>query len=224
MAATTVSPSCCRVAPTPRFQCPRQESNLVFDLRRVACDPQHSENKHSFSAPPRNRTSSNRFVVCRACPVHLQGNCLDQESDLDLDLRRVPCHPLHYRDERADDWIRASIVRFTRPLPFSVEPRRHFYLRHTACAGYVQQECKDSNPVERLWRPHPLPGGHSCKAKVAGTLRVPSAAATARRSVPATTFGTRRVPDTLSRSARIRNLSSGFGDRVLSQEDTPTQR
>jgi hypothetical protein len=26
------------------IKCPRQESNLVLDLRRVACDPQHSEN------------------------------------------------------------------------------------------------------------------------------------------------------------------------------------
>ena len=25
-----------------------------------------------------------------------------------------------------------------------------------------KQECKDSNPVARLWRPLPLPGGHSC--------------------------------------------------------------
>jgi hypothetical protein len=26
-------------------KCPRQESNLVLDLRRVACDPQHSEDR-----------------------------------------------------------------------------------------------------------------------------------------------------------------------------------
>ena len=25
----------------------------------------------------------------------------------------------------ADDWIRTSMIRFTRPAPFSVEPRRH---------------------------------------------------------------------------------------------------
>ena len=31
-------------------------------------------------------------------PVHLQGKCLDQDLNLDLDLRRVPCDPLHHRD------------------------------------------------------------------------------------------------------------------------------
>ncbi len=29
----------------PKIKCPRQELNLVFDLRRVACDPAHSEDK-----------------------------------------------------------------------------------------------------------------------------------------------------------------------------------
>ena len=55
------------------------------------------------------------------------------------------------RTIRADDWICTSIERFTKPPPFSIEPRRQH-----------KQECKDSNPVARLWRPLPLPGGHSC--------------------------------------------------------------
>ncbi len=55
------------------IQCPRQESNLVLDLRRVACDPQHSENMYQFSAPPRNRTSSGSFEDCHALPAHPQG-------------------------------------------------------------------------------------------------------------------------------------------------------
>ncbi len=49
---------------------------------------------------------------------------LDLESNQDLDFRRVPCGPLHYRDTRADDWICTSIIRFTRPAPIWVEPRR----------------------------------------------------------------------------------------------------
>ena len=52
---------------------------------------------------------------------------------------------------RADDWICTSMERFTGPPPFSIEPRRQ-----------LKQECKDLNPVGRLWRPLPLPGGHSC--------------------------------------------------------------
>ena len=55
------------------------------------------------------------------------------------------------RHTRADDWIRTSMERFTAPPPFSVDPRRQH-----------KQECKDLNPVGRLWRPLPLPGGHSC--------------------------------------------------------------
>ena len=55
------------------------------------------------------------------------------------------------RHTRADDWICTSIERFTGPPPFSIEPRRQ-----------LKQECKDLNPVGRLWRPLPLPGGHSC--------------------------------------------------------------
>lgn len=35
----------CRLAPASGFQCPRQELNLVCDLRTVACDPAHSEDK-----------------------------------------------------------------------------------------------------------------------------------------------------------------------------------
>jgi len=56
----------------PRYQalapreCPSQESNLVFDLRKVACVPAHSEDILSFSSPPRNRTPSCRIEVCRA--------------------------------------------------------------------------------------------------------------------------------------------------------------
>ena len=109
----------------------------------------------SFSAPPRNRTSSGSFEDCHARPAHPQGvrfKCLDQDLNLDLDLRRVLCDPLHHRDVqhpdlesnqvqgfrkalcdplhhrdkhiRADDWICTSIERFTGPPPFSIEPRR----------------------------------------------------------------------------------------------------
>ena len=166
-------------------ECLRQESNLVFDLRRVACDPQHSEDILS-SAPPRNRTSSGSFEDCHALPAHPQGllsKCLDQDLNLDLDLRRVLCDPLHHRDVfnkhpdlesnqvqgfrkalcaplhhrdkhiRADDWICTSIERFTGPPPFSIEPRRQ-----------NKQEREESNPVRRIWNLHPLPGGHSCIA------------------------------------------------------------
>ncbi len=52
--------------------------------------------------------------------------------------------------QRADDWICTSIIRFTRPEPFSVEPRRH------------QHEREESNPVRQFWRLAALPGARSC--------------------------------------------------------------
>jgi hypothetical protein len=104
------------------------------------------------STPPRNRTSSRSFEDCCAVRhTRRARNYPDLDSNQGLDFRRVPCLPLHHRDDsRADGWIRTSMRRFTGPLPFSVEPRRQ------------KQERKDSNPVERLWRPPALPGAHSC--------------------------------------------------------------
>ena len=53
---------------------------------------------------------------------------------------------------RADDWIRTSINRFTRPAPFSVEPCR-----------LIKHEREESNPVRQFWRLAALPGAHSCE-------------------------------------------------------------
>ena len=50
-----------------------------------------------------------------------------EESNLAQLLRRQSCI-LHTRRafyQRADDWIRTSMIPFTRRTPFSVEPRRH---------------------------------------------------------------------------------------------------
>ncbi len=127
---------------------------------RSRANPAHSEDVFLFSAPPRNRTSSGSFEDCHAIRHTRRASCrkcLDQELNLDLDLRRVlcdplhhrdlqrpdlesnqdqglrraPCDPLHHRDRqtRADDWICTSIMRFTGPPPFSVEPRRQAGVR-----------------------------------------------------------------------------------------------
>ena len=47
-----------RASATPagkQSECPRQESNLVFDLRRVACDPSHSKGAIRSRRPDSNR-------------------------------------------------------------------------------------------------------------------------------------------------------------------------
>ena len=51
----------------PKVKCRRQESNLIFELRGLACES-GTLRRHcfSFSTPPRNRTSSGRFEVCHA--------------------------------------------------------------------------------------------------------------------------------------------------------------
>ena len=162
---------------------------MVLDLRRVACDPQHSENIFPFSAPPRNRTSSGSFEDCHARPAHPQGllsKCLDQDLNLDLDLRRVLCDPLHHRDVqhpdlesnqvqgfrkalcdplhhrdtfRADDWIRTSMERFTRPPPFSIEPRRQAGVQGFEPCG-AALEAASSPRRTLLYRPRPCDRGH----------------------------------------------------------------
>ncbi len=69
-------------------------------------NPPHSEDVSSFSALPRNRTSSGSFEDCHALPAHPQGllsKRLDQDSNLDQDLRRVLCDPLHHRDIQYPD-------------------------------------------------------------------------------------------------------------------------
>ena len=140
-----------RLAPAPRCQCPRQELNLVFDLRTVACSS-GTLRGHFLQCPTGESNPVWQFRGLPCDPVHLQGKCLDQDSNLDLDLRRVlcdplhhrdvqcpdlesnqdqglrraPCDPLHHRDRqtRADDWICTSMMRFTGPPPFLIEPRR----------------------------------------------------------------------------------------------------
>ena len=56
-------------------KCPRQESNLVLDLRRVACESGTLRGQccSHVSTSPRSRTPSCRFEVCRAHPSHSQG-------------------------------------------------------------------------------------------------------------------------------------------------------
>jgi hypothetical protein len=120
-------------------QHPAEESNLVRQIRSLPCRPSHSQGviTRSVSRPglepgPGHRSAwmpIGRFGGSNAIR-YTTGTCScckrrNLESNQDQDLRRVLCCPLHHRDTRADDWIRTSINRFTRPAPFSVEPRRH---------------------------------------------------------------------------------------------------
>ena len=114
---------------------PRQELNLVYDLRTVACDPAHSEETLSvFSTPIAPRQGVEPRLAVPKTAV------------LSITLARYQ-YPAWIRTriwtfggsgtaakrwlqfttpsgQRADDWICTSIVRFTRPAPCYVEPRR----------------------------------------------------------------------------------------------------
>jgi hypothetical protein len=116
------------------IKCPRQESNLVFDLRRVACI-RHTPRTIITSTPPRNRTSSCSFERCRALRHTRKALCYRNiptwtrtrawtfgESDA---IR----YTIGIQFIRADDWICTSISRFTEPEPFYVEPRRQARVR-----------------------------------------------------------------------------------------------
>ena len=86
-------------------QYPDLDLNQGLDLRRVQCYPLHHRDMcTSRSSVPtwiRTRTKT----LGRSCAVRYTIGT--------------------FFPSRADDWIRTSIYRFTRPAPFSVEPRRH---------------------------------------------------------------------------------------------------
>ena len=165
----------CRLASASN-KCPRQELNLVLDLRRVVCESGTPQGPFCFSASPRNRTPSCSFEHCRAHPAHPQGALLSQYPDLDSnqgpDLRRVRCKsatPSGFNLSRADDWIRTSINRFTRAEPFSVE-RAPFgtdadWSGNRARVRGVRAPTDRLVAVRQFWRLAALPGAHSCSCK-----------------------------------------------------------
>ena len=83
---------------------PRQESNLIPDLRRVVCDPPHPEDIPRRGIEPRPAVSKTAVRSATLAGVRSPGRPVaqypDLESNQDLDLRRVQCHPLHHRDNQ----------------------------------------------------------------------------------------------------------------------------
>ena len=60
--------------------------------------------------------------------------------------------------------IRYTIGTAIRSRRLDLHQHRAVYKTAASLLGHVgnQQECEESNPVGRLWRPLPLPGGHPC--------------------------------------------------------------
>jgi hypothetical protein len=169
-----------------RDKYPRQESNLVFDLRRVACDPQHSEDMLSIKCPAEELNLVRQF---RGLP------CLSDTPAGQLSRPGIgPGHhaqqwswtfggsrAIHYTIEtqgwelgagsltvlfpapssvlpasRADDWIRTSIEQFTKLLP-----------RHSATSAFLCR-CRVGLKLRPIWPPDATTTIQSQKAGVQG--------------------------------------------------------
>ena len=142
-------------------QCPRQELNLALDLRRVACDPPHSEDVQSNQrTSPRNRTSSCSFEGGRAHPAHPQG--------IFVAISRPGLEPGPGPSE--GPMQSATPSGFKTAKSRRPDSRRHqpvyktgaFLYRATSAASLFQHEREESNPVRQLWRLTALPGTLVC--------------------------------------------------------------
>lgn len=118
------------------WECPRQESNLDLDLRRVVClphTPRTSRIGHEPASPAR-------------------------ESDPALRLRRPPCNRHTHGESSVLARNRTWSATFggSRAVPHTPRTLSWESLR------WFEQGCKDSNPVGEFWRLVALPGAHPC--------------------------------------------------------------
>ncbi len=212
-------------------QCPRQELNLVLDLRRVACESGTLQGQISSSskylAEELNLVLQLRTLPCY--PSHSQGTFVNQypdlESNQDLDLRRVQCDPLHHRD------VTEPTTGFA-PASSGLRDRR---LSQSSHVGIVrnQHEREDSNPMRRLWRPLALPGAHSCEAQeplllslvdITFQLHIPVRLADKLRPAfdPHGVSGVQRLPQRTNR--RMAHLQTGLLWRAVGLALVATSR
>ena len=144
-----------------RKACPRQESNLALDLRRVACAPSHPEDvcecSKRYPARESNPVSRLRRPPCR--PPHSRGVPSPgvepglRPSEGRVRIRHTPRATNHQASRRPDS-NRHEPVYKTGASPFGHVGGTH-----------DQQGCKDLNPVREFWRLAALPGAHPCKVR-----------------------------------------------------------
>lgn len=125
--------------PSSLPKCPRQESNLVYDLRKVACV------RHT---PRTTQVGTRKWEsgTCFASAFRVRTSAL----------------------QRAGGGIRTHIDRITGAAPFFVEPHRQFVRAGSVSDGLRQQGRKDSNPVRLFWRQFALPGARPCYPSLSG--------------------------------------------------------
>ena len=110
--------------PSPGGPCPRQESNLVLDLRRVVCasvTPRGRRSKQAAAESPARESNPALRLRRPPCVRHTRGEgaeCPRQESNLVFDLRRVACRPSHAKGAvEADGRTRTGMNLLTRQGP-----------------------------------------------------------------------------------------------------------
>ena len=110
--------------PSPGGPCPRQESNLVFDLRKVVCasvTPRGLRSKRAAREPPTRESNPALRLRRPPCVRHTRGEtaeCPRQESNLVFDLRKVACRPSHAEGAiEADGRARTGMNLLTRKAP-----------------------------------------------------------------------------------------------------------
>ena len=100
--------------------CPLQELNLIFDLRKVACESGTLRGRHLLHKSLARESNPVRRLRRPSCSHHTREEslhclCPRQESNLVRDLRRVECHPSHSKGD---------VLRHERPRR-DLNPRLH---------------------------------------------------------------------------------------------------
>ena len=112
--------------PLSRRPCPRQESNLVFGLRKVVCESgtlrgQSNRSEQDRREPPTRESNPALRLRTPPCVRHTRGEtaeCPRQESNLVFDLRKVACRPSHAEGGvEADGRTRTGMNPLTRRGP-----------------------------------------------------------------------------------------------------------
>ena len=116
-----------RLAPASVTKCSRQESNLVFDLRKVACES--STLRERLIQYPAEESNLARRLRRPSCIRHTRrAICVSVPTWTRTRAWTFGgSNAIRYTIgtyQRADDWIRTSMLPLTRRTPFSVEPRR----------------------------------------------------------------------------------------------------
>ncbi len=142
-----------RVTSASSSQCPCQESNLVYDLRRVACI--HHTPRTMRKIPHRGIEPRPTALKAVMRPPHSQG--MQSISRPGIEPGPGPSEsPMQSATPSGQSGPTTGFA----PACFRLQGGRLSQSSHVGS----QHEREDSNPIQRLWRPPALPGARSCKA------------------------------------------------------------